>query len=79
MLVNPKKFAAGILCNAGTLGILVPPSIVMVVYCAVTEQSVGRIFLAGIVPGLLLSIMMMVAIYIYARINRIALIAKSKF
>ncbi|NCU62144.1 MAG: TRAP transporter large permease subunit, partial [Candidatus Fonsibacter ubiquis] len=48
----PKKFAAGILCNAGTLGILIPPSIVMVVYCAVTEQSVGRIFLAGILPGL---------------------------
>ena len=67
----PKKFAAGILCNAGTLGILIPPSIVMVVYCAVTEQSVGRIFLAGIVPGLLLSIMMMVAIYIYARIKKL--------
>ena len=63
----PKKFAAGILCNAGTLGILIPPSIVMVVYCAVTEQSVGRIFLAGILPGLLLSIMMMISIPIFLR------------
>jgi len=75
----PKKFAAGILCNAGTLGILVPPSIVMVVYCAVTEQSVGRIFLAGIVPGLLLSIMMMVAIYIYARIKGLPSLQKASF
>ncbi len=75
----PKKFAAGILCNAGTLGILIPPSIVMVVYCAVTEQSVGRIFLAGIVPGLLLSIMMMVAIYIYARIKKLPSLPKATF
>lgn len=75
----PKKFAAGILCNAGTLGILVPPSIVMVVYCAVTEQSVGRIFLAGIVPGLLLSIMMMIAIYIYARIKGLPSLPKASF
>jgi len=69
----------GILCNAGTLGILIPPSIVMVVYCAVTEQSVGRIFLAGIVPGLMLSIMMMVAIYIYARIKGLPSLPKASF
>ena len=75
----PKKFAAGILCNAGTLGILVPPSIVMVVYCAVTEQSVGRIFLAGIVPGLLLAIIMMTAIYIYARKTGLPASQKANF
>jgi len=62
-----KEFAAGVMCNAGTLGILMPPSIVMVVYCAVTEQSVGRLFLAGIVPALLLSSSLMLAIYIRAR------------
>jgi C4-dicarboxylate transporter DctM subunit len=56
------------MCNAGTLGILMPPSIVMVVYCAVTEQSVGRLFLAGIIPALLLSASLMFAIYIRARI-----------
>ncbi len=75
----PKKFAAGILCNAGTLGILVPPSIVMVVYCAVTEQSVGRIFLAGIVPGLLLATIMMTAIYIYARKTGLPASQKASF
>jgi C4-dicarboxylate transporter DctM subunit len=63
-----KEFAAGVMCNAGTLGILMPPSIVMVVYCAVTEQSVGRLFLAGIIPALLLSASLMFAIYIRARI-----------
>ena len=51
----------------------------MVVYCAVTEQSVGRIFLAGIVPGLMLSIMMMVAIYIYARIKGLPSLPKASF
>ncbi|GAB4404048.1 MAG: C4-dicarboxylate TRAP transporter large permease protein DctM [Rhodoferax sp.] len=59
----PKEFAAGVICNAGTLGILIPPSIVMVVYCAVTEESVGRIFMAGVVPGLLLGLMLMLAVW----------------
>ena len=49
-----KEFAAGVICNAGTLGILIPPSIVMVVYAASVEVSVGRMFLAGVIPGLLL-------------------------
>ncbi|MFM1787897.1 MAG: hypothetical protein RLZZ166_364 [Pseudomonadota bacterium] len=62
-----QSFSAGVLANAGTLGILIPPSIVMVVYCAVTEVSVGRLFLAGIIPGILLAMLLMVAIYIRAR------------
>jgi C4-dicarboxylate transporter DctM subunit len=59
----PKEFAAGVICNAGTLGILIPPSIVMVVYAAVTEVSVGRMFMAGVVPGLLLGLMLMTAVW----------------
>ena len=47
----PQNFAAGVICNAGTLGILIPPSIVMVVYAAATETSVGKLFMAGILPG----------------------------
>ncbi|MEY4725256.1 MAG: hypothetical protein RL043_1405, partial [Pseudomonadota bacterium] len=62
-----QSFSAGVLANAGTLGILIPPSIVMVVYCAVTEVSVGRLFLAGIIPGILLSLFLMIAIYVRAR------------
>ncbi|HRE53749.1 MAG TPA: TRAP transporter large permease subunit [Candidatus Competibacter sp.] len=63
----PQKYAAGIICNAGTLGILIPPSIVMVVYGAATETSVGQLFMAGVIPGLLLGLMLMAAIYISAR------------
>ncbi|HZJ96982.1 MAG: TRAP transporter large permease [Alcaligenaceae bacterium] len=63
-------FGAGIICNAGTLGILIPPSIVMVVYAAATEQSVGKMFIAGVVPGLLLGTALMVGVYIVARIKK---------
>ena len=64
-----KEFAAGVICNAGTLGILIPPSIVMVVYAAATDVSVGRMFLAGVIPGLLAGGMLMVGIYIAARVK----------
>ncbi|MFC0933525.1 C4-dicarboxylate TRAP transporter large permease protein DctM [Pasteurella multocida] len=65
----PIGFGTGIICNAGTLGILIPPSVVMVVYAAATETSVGKLFMAGVVPGLLLGVALMVAIYIVARIK----------
>jgi len=64
-----RDFAAGIICNAGTLGILIPPSIVMVVYAAATDVSVGRMFLAGVIPGLLAGFMLMAGIYAYARVK----------
>lgn len=63
----PQPFAAGVICNAGTLGILIPPSIVMVVYGAATETSVGKLFMAGVIPGITLGLMLMVAIYVRAR------------
>ena len=62
-----KEFAAGVICNAGTLGILIPPSIVMVVYASSVDVSVGRMFLAGVIPGLLAGLMLMLGIYAYAR------------
>lgn len=62
-----KEFAAGVICNAGTLGILIPPSIVMVVYAAATDVSVGRMFLAGVIPGLMAGGMLMLGIYVVAR------------
>src|SRR5690606_7260955 len=65
----PQPFAAGVVCNAGTLGILIPPSIVMVVYGASTETSVGKLFMAGVVPGILFGLLLMVAIYIRARMT----------
>ena len=59
-----KDFAAGVIANAGTLGILIPPSIVMVVYASATDVSVGRMFLAGVIPGLMAGSMLMVTIYV---------------
>jgi C4-dicarboxylate transporter DctM subunit len=62
-----REFAAGLICNGGTLGILIPPSIVMVVYGAVTETSVGDLFIAGIVPGIMMTAMFMIAVALLAR------------
>ncbi|MFV7643025.1 TRAP transporter large permease [Shewanella algae] len=65
----PEKFAAGIITTSGTLGILIPPSIVMLVYSAATEVSAARMFMAGLIPGLLAGMLIMLAIYIVARIK----------
>jgi C4-dicarboxylate transporter DctM subunit len=62
-----RDFAAGLICNAGTLGILIPPSIVLVVYGAVTETSIGDLFIAGIVPGLVLVLALGVVVAYRAR------------
>src|SRR5262245_21655872 len=62
-----REFAAGLICNAGTLGILIPPSIVLVVYGAATETSIGDLFIAGVVPGLVLTAMLMLAVAVLAR------------
>ena len=67
-----KEFAAGVICNAGTLGILIPPSIVMVVYAAAVDVSVGRMFLAGVIPGLMAGFMLMLGIYAWARYKKMA-------
>jgi C4-dicarboxylate transporter DctM subunit len=66
-----KEFATGVITNAGTLGILIPPSIVMVVYAAATETSVGKLFMAGVIPGIVLGLMLMTAIYFRARYLKI--------
>jgi len=61
-----RGFAAGVICNSGTLGILIPPSLVMVVYGAITETSIGELFIAGILPGIVLTLVMMVTILVIA-------------
>ena len=67
----PQSFATGVIVNAGTLGILIPPSITMVIFAAVTESSVGRLFMAGVIPGILLGLCLMVAIYVAARVKKL--------
>jgi C4-dicarboxylate transporter DctM subunit len=63
-----KSFTLGLLAAGGTLGILIPPSVPMVLYGSVTEESVGKLFIAGVVPGLLLAFLFIVmAVFISAR------------
>lgn len=62
-----KNFSAGVICNAGTLGILIPPSLVMVVYGAITESSIGKLFIAGIVPGIVMTIALMATVMVIAK------------
>jgi C4-dicarboxylate transporter DctM subunit len=51
----PKRFGAGVVTTSGALGILIPPSIVMVIYAVATNTSVGALFMAGVVPGIVLA------------------------
>ncbi len=55
----PKRFGAGVVASAGGLGILIPPSIVMVMYAVSTNSSIGALFMAGVIPGLVLAAMLM--------------------
>lgn len=60
--------ASGVVAAGGTLGILIPPSVVLAVYAFITEQDVGKLFIAGIVPGLLAIVMYMLTVRVaYAR------------
>jgi len=64
-----NRLATGCIAAGGTLGILIPPSTGFVIYAILTEESIGRLFLAGVLPGLLLTVLFMVSIYIQTRIN----------
>jgi tripartite ATP-independent transporter DctM subunit len=63
------SLATGAVAAGGTLGILIPPSGGMIIYAILTEQSIGRLFMAGVFPGLLLTGLFLVAIYIVTRIR----------
>ena len=62
-----EKFATGVLTSSGAIAIVIPPSISMILYGASAEQSVSLLFIAGIFPGLLMSLLMASYIYVYAR------------
>jgi C4-dicarboxylate transporter DctM subunit len=63
----PNKFGAGIITTSGALGILIPPSIVMVMYSVATNTSVGALFMAGVVPGITLALVLGGVTYYRAR------------
>lgn len=61
-----KRFSAATVAAAGTVGQVIPPSIPMVTYCVLADASVGKLFLAGVGPGIVMGIMMMVIAYVYS-------------
>jgi len=61
--------ATGCVAAAGSLGILIPPSTIFVVYGILTEQSIGKLFIAGIVPGIILSILFLITVVVVCRIR----------
>ncbi|MEY4207025.1 MAG: hypothetical protein RLZZ20_177 [Pseudomonadota bacterium] len=63
----PKSFGAGVITTSGALGILIPPSIVMVMYSVSTNTSVGKLFMAGVVPGLMLAFLLGLTTWALAR------------
>jgi C4-dicarboxylate transporter DctM subunit len=65
-----KRFAVGVLATSGGLGILIPPSIVLVIYGVSTSESIGKLFIAGIVPGLVMALALLAVTYGVARWHR---------
>jgi C4-dicarboxylate transporter, DctM subunit len=63
------RFSVGVVAGSSVLGMLIPPSAMLIIYAIVTEQSVGHMFLAGIVPGLVLSVAYCIAIMVMARVT----------
>ncbi|MHB1399338.1 MAG: TRAP transporter large permease [Trichloromonadaceae bacterium] len=63
----PMKFGVGVIGTSGGLGILIPPSIVMVIYAVSTNSSIGQLFIAGIIPGLLLASLLMFVTWFVAK------------
>lgn len=65
-----EELATGAVAAGGSLGMLIPPSVVFIVYAIMTEQSIGSLFLAGIVPGVLIALLFCVSIYLRCRANK---------
>lgn len=64
-----KRYSMGLVAAAGTLGILLPPSIPLIIYGVVSEESIGDLFMAGVIPGVLMGIILIVFAIINARIH----------
>ncbi len=62
-----RNYAIGSMTNSGSLGILIPPSIPMIIFAFVTNESVGKLFMAGVVPGIVLAILLGATSYVVAR------------
>jgi len=71
-----ERMAIGTLAGSGTLGLLIPPSIILIVYGAATEQSIARLFIAGVIPGAMLCVLFMGYVAIWASFNASKMPAK---
>ncbi len=63
------ELATGVVAAGGSLGILIPPSVIFIIYGIMTEQSIGKLFMAGILPGILLAMLFVLTIYIWVSIK----------
>ncbi len=61
--------ACGVVASAGSLGILIPPSVIFIVYGILTEQSIGKLFMAGVIPGIMLATLFVLTILIWVRLK----------
>ncbi|OAN48746.1 TRAP transporter large permease [Magnetospirillum moscoviense] len=75
----PKSFGAGVITTSGALGILIPPSLVMVMYAVATNTSVGALFMAGVIPGLVLAFLLGLTTWWIARKNNYPRLPKADF
>ncbi len=64
-----RRLSTGVVASVGTLGILLPPSVTLIVFGVITQQSIGRLFLAGLIPGLLIAACFIIVIFGWCRIN----------
>ncbi|HTY21840.1 MAG TPA: TRAP transporter large permease [Desulfomonilaceae bacterium] len=64
-----RKLSCGTVASVGTLGVLIPPSVVLIIYGIITETSIGRLFLAGLIPGLLVALSFVVTLVVWSLIN----------
>ncbi len=64
-----KKLSTGVVASVGTLGMLIPPSVPLMIFGIITEQSIGKLFLAGIIPGLIISLFFIFVIYGWVKID----------
>ena len=63
----PKRFGTALIASSGSIGILIPPSIVLIIYAVATSESTGKLFVAGIVPGILLAALLMLLTFFYSK------------
>jgi C4-dicarboxylate transporter DctM subunit len=75
----PKRYAMGLVAASGTLGILIPPSVTMVIFGIVAEYSIGELFAAGMIPGIILACILLVSAVIYAKIGKFGILPKASW